>query len=120
MTFFEMRTSLPLNDDAVLVKRTRRRSGDIAAVQIILPVMARTPDQPEIFLILNRAFEVCAGCRKCTKSPPAVRIRITGFVPNFTILPESFSISLSFPAFTLVTSTSPVSAVSSKQERDKE
>src|SRR5664280_163277 len=71
-----------------------------------LPLWHAHQITPSLFLYCTVQSRCVHCAESALKSPLSVLINITGLFPKRTILNESFSISLIFPAETLETSTS--------------
>ena len=54
-------TSSPCSVDVEAIERPRRRTVDVAAVQVVVAVVARAPDVLEVGAVLHRAGQVRAG-----------------------------------------------------------
>jgi hypothetical protein len=50
--------------DLISLQRARRRAGNVFAIQVVLPVVAGTPDKVQLWIVLNRAIQMGTGCRK--------------------------------------------------------
>jgi hypothetical protein len=73
---------ISLKNDFVGFQWPRRRSRDISAIEIVLPVVTSAPDKPHIFAILHSALEMRTDCRECPQISTCCTYQKGGLLPE--------------------------------------